>query len=219
MCLPESFWRWREQSAFPESNLAFVREFFRRLRFHALLALAVLCGAILIGAAGAVGVRHFQLRQAQQAAITRFGERLIKRCAGPLEARGMLARAPQPVRVIFINGDDETLFEPFNAALSASQQASDARDLSAAACLKISREPVEALRYTDSEHDPRPYTCQRVRRDLHIWLIDPTTGIVTDYGLFAGAEPPPCPDALRWSIEQEGALPAAAAVIDWVYNR
>ncbi len=182
------------------------------LRLGIIAAVSVIVGALYVGVTFVQGAG---VRQAHDAALSRYGEAALQRCQITGKASTNADSPPAGLKLAILNGKDGTIFEPYNSALSAKRQAKDASDLAAVLCMTENRSVFDTDTYGGTTSSKR-YSCVRYARDLDAYLIDVKTGKVLRYTQFAGAEPPTCPDSTDSNLTRVGELPPASDVLDWV---
>ena len=102
-----------------------------------------------------------------------------------------------------------------NASLPAERQAKAAAELTGVVCLEDEDTTYDLEYYGQSRASIR-YTCTRVQKVTHAYLIDAATRRTVRYDRFMGGVPPACPDTSNLSLNVYGSAPDAARIIAWM---
>lgn len=173
-----------------------------------ILVLVVVCSFGLYAAVDTI--QAMPVKQAQEAALSRFGADLLKLCQSVTKTRG--GTLPTETKIAAINGNNSTVFDDYNTALPANLKANDKSDVNVLLCLTEEK----TVFNVDEYGKPVKYTCTQFSRDITAYLVDVKTGKTLDYRAFDGQEPPECPDKTDSNLTRTGNLPLASDLNSWL---
>jgi hypothetical protein len=102
-----------------------------------------------------------------------------------------------------------------NASLPNERQAKTAADLTGVVCLE-DEETTYDLEYYGQSRATIRYTCTRVQKVTHVYLVDAVTRNTVRYDRFIGGAPPVCPDRSDGSMNVYGGAPDATRIAAWI---
>lgn len=102
-----------------------------------------------------------------------------------------------------------------NASLPAERQAKAAADLTGVVCLE-DEDTTYDLEYYGESRSSIEYTCTRVQKVTHIYLVDAATRQTVRYDRFMGSAPPVCPDKATGSLNVYGGAPDQNRIAAWI---
>ncbi|GEM_PF-5067865 len=176
-----------------------------------ILVLVVMCSFGLYAAVDTL--QAMPVKQAQEAALSRFGAELLKLCQGATKTRD--GTLPSAVRIAAINRSNSTVFDDYDAALPTNLKATDKSDVNVLLCLSEEKNVFNV----DEYGKPVKYRCTQYTRDITAYLVDVQTGKTLDYRTFDGQEPPECPDKTDTNLTRTGNLPPASDLNSWLTRR
>jgi hypothetical protein len=176
-----------------------------------ILVLVVICSVGLYAAVDTL--QAMPVRQAQEAALSRFGADLLKLCQGATKTRG--GTLPTEARIAAINRTNSTVFDDYDAALPTNLKATDKSDVNVLLCLSEEK----SVFNIDEYGKPVKYRCTQYTRDITAYLVDVKTGKTLDYQTFDGQEPPECPDTTDSNLTRTGSLPLPSDLNSWLTRR
>jgi hypothetical protein len=176
-----------------------------------ILVLVVMCSFGLYAAADTI--QALPVKQAQEAALSRFGADLLKLCQGVTKTRD--GTLPTEARIAAINRSNGTVFDDYDTALPANLRATDKSDVNVLLCLGEEK----SVFNVDEYGKPVKYRCTQYTRDITAYLVDVKSGKTLDYRTFDGQEPPECPDKTDTNLTRTGNLPLPSDLNSWLTRR
>jgi hypothetical protein len=165
---------------------------------------------VVVGLAGVLVWQGVQFIQRQTA--NPLGDLPVSLCqAASRRTAGDVTPGGRYAVVNRANGSTHVL----NASLAADRQAKAAADLTGVVCLEDEDTTYDLEYYGRNAANIR-YTCTRVQKVTHIYLVDAATRRTVRYDRFMGSAPPVCPDRSGSSLNVYGGAPDPARIVAWI---